>query len=118
MGKAEALRQAQIDMRTQDKYSHPYYWAGFVLSGDGGEVTSDVSSGNGNSSPDSNNNEATATPVMGGDGADEPASESVATESAEESIGSGTGPGYPCLGAFLLLGAVVAGGMSRKRRGV
>ncbi|MCL4298820.1 MAG: tetratricopeptide repeat protein [Anaerolineae bacterium] len=34
LGKAEALRQAQLDMRQE--YPNPYYWAGFVLSGDGG----------------------------------------------------------------------------------
>jgi tetratricopeptide (TPR) repeat protein len=32
--KAEALRQAQQDVRKQ--YPHPYYWSGFVLSGDRG----------------------------------------------------------------------------------
>ncbi|MBN2007015.1 MAG: CHAT domain-containing protein [Anaerolineae bacterium] len=32
-GKAAALRQAQLDTRAQ--YPHPYYWAGFVLTGDG-----------------------------------------------------------------------------------
>jgi CHAT domain-containing protein/Tfp pilus assembly protein PilF len=37
VGKAEALRQAQLDVRVQ--YPNPYYWAGFVLSGDGGKVT-------------------------------------------------------------------------------
>jgi CHAT domain-containing protein/tetratricopeptide (TPR) repeat protein len=36
MGKAEALRQAQLEVR--EKYPNPYYWAGFVLSGDGGEM--------------------------------------------------------------------------------
>ncbi|MFC1976472.1 CHAT domain-containing protein, partial [Chloroflexota bacterium] len=36
MGKAEALRQAQLEVREQ--YPNPYYWSGFVLSGDGGEV--------------------------------------------------------------------------------
>jgi len=35
MGKAEALRQAQMDVRA--KYPNPYYWAAFVLSGDVGE---------------------------------------------------------------------------------
>jgi CHAT domain-containing protein len=34
MGKAEALRQAQMDVR--EEYPNPYYWAGYVLSGDGG----------------------------------------------------------------------------------
>jgi CHAT domain-containing protein/Tfp pilus assembly protein PilF len=34
MGKAEALRQAQLEVREQ--YPNPHYWAGFVLSGDGG----------------------------------------------------------------------------------
>ena len=38
MGKAEALRQAQIE--TREEYPNPYYWAAFVLSGDGGEPTS------------------------------------------------------------------------------
>lgn len=35
MGKAEALQQAQKDVR--EKYPHPYYWAAFVLTGDGGK---------------------------------------------------------------------------------
>jgi CHAT domain-containing protein len=34
LGKAAALRQAQLDMLVD--YPDPYYWAGFVLSGDGG----------------------------------------------------------------------------------
>jgi CHAT domain-containing protein len=34
-GKAEALRQAQMDVRAE--YPNPYYWAGFVLNGDGGK---------------------------------------------------------------------------------
>ena len=36
-GKAEALRQAQIDAR--NRYPHPYYWAGFVLTGDPARTT-------------------------------------------------------------------------------
>jgi len=36
MGKAEALRAAQIDVR--QKYPNPYYWAGFVLTGDPGNT--------------------------------------------------------------------------------
>jgi len=37
LGKAEALRAAQIDVR--QKYPNPYYWAGFVLTGDPGSAT-------------------------------------------------------------------------------
>jgi uncharacterized iron-regulated membrane protein len=36
MSKAEAMRQAQLE--TMVEYPDPYYWAAFVLSGDGGEV--------------------------------------------------------------------------------
>jgi CHAT domain-containing protein/uncharacterized protein HemY len=36
MGKAAALRQAQLDVRAN--YPNPYYWSGFVLSGDGGRL--------------------------------------------------------------------------------
>ena len=35
-GKAEALRQAQLEVR--EEHPNPYYWAGFVLSGDGGKM--------------------------------------------------------------------------------
>jgi CHAT domain-containing protein/Tfp pilus assembly protein PilF len=34
LGKAAALRQAQLEMRQQ--FPHPYYWAAFVLTGDPG----------------------------------------------------------------------------------
>ncbi|MCB8982188.1 MAG: tetratricopeptide repeat protein [Ardenticatenaceae bacterium] len=38
--KADALRLAQLYVRDyrDGEYAHPYYWAGFVLSGDGGEI--------------------------------------------------------------------------------
>jgi uncharacterized protein (TIGR03382 family) len=36
MGKAEALRQAQMEVR--EDYPNPYYWAGYVLSGEAGDV--------------------------------------------------------------------------------
>jgi CHAT domain-containing protein/Tfp pilus assembly protein PilF len=39
MIKAEALRAAQSD--TRKKYPHPYHWAGFVLTGDPGQSTTD-----------------------------------------------------------------------------
>jgi len=34
--KAEALRVAQL--RTREKYPHPYYWGGFVLTGEPGPL--------------------------------------------------------------------------------
>uniref|UniRef100_UPI001951A6C2 CHAT domain-containing protein n=1 Tax=Halomicronema sp. CCY15110 TaxID=2767773 RepID=UPI001951A6C2 len=34
MGRSEALRQVQLEMISSDDYSHPYYWAAFVLTGD------------------------------------------------------------------------------------
>jgi hypothetical protein len=37
--KGAALRQAQIDVLQNPATAHPYYWAGFVLTGDSGEVT-------------------------------------------------------------------------------
>jgi CHAT domain-containing protein len=33
--KAEALRQAQLELLRSKPYQHPFYWAGFVLVGDG-----------------------------------------------------------------------------------
>jgi len=42
MGKAEALRAAQTDVRA--KYPNPFYWAGFVLTGDPGPLSSPHSS--------------------------------------------------------------------------
>jgi len=34
MSKAEALQKAQIEMMHDERYSHPYYWAPFILIGD------------------------------------------------------------------------------------
>ncbi|MGH9823731.1 MAG: CHAT domain-containing protein [Blastocatellia bacterium] len=34
-GSAEALRKAQLEMLKDPKYRHPFYWAGFVVVGDG-----------------------------------------------------------------------------------
>jgi CHAT domain-containing protein len=33
--KADALRQASLDLLRQPKYRHPFYWASFVMLGDG-----------------------------------------------------------------------------------
>ena len=32
--KAEALRNAQLDLLRSEEYSHPFHWAGFELVGD------------------------------------------------------------------------------------
>jgi CHAT domain-containing protein len=34
LGRAEALRQAQLEMLQNPDYQHPYYWAAFIPSGD------------------------------------------------------------------------------------
>lgn len=33
-GRSEALRQVQLGMLNDSAYSHPYYWASFIPSGD------------------------------------------------------------------------------------
>jgi CHAT domain-containing protein len=35
---AEALRLAQLDLRSRAEFSHPFYWAGFTVVGDGSRV--------------------------------------------------------------------------------
>ncbi len=34
LGKAEALREAQVAMLQSAKYKHPYYWSPYILMGD------------------------------------------------------------------------------------
>jgi CHAT domain-containing protein len=36
MNKAEALRQAQLNLLKNKRYQHPFFWAGFVVVGDAG----------------------------------------------------------------------------------
>jgi CHAT domain-containing protein/tetratricopeptide (TPR) repeat protein len=48
MGKAEALRAAQADMRhdsAHPQWAHPFYWAAFVLTGDPGDVSAAAQTG-------------------------------------------------------------------------
>ncbi|MCL4298811.1 MAG: tetratricopeptide repeat protein [Anaerolineae bacterium] len=43
LSKVEALQAAQAEVRAADpRWRSPYYWAGFILSGDSGEVTGDT----------------------------------------------------------------------------
>jgi CHAT domain-containing protein len=35
LSKAEALRQASLELLQDSEYRHPFYWAGFVAVGDG-----------------------------------------------------------------------------------
>ncbi len=35
LGTAAALRQATLKIMQQDRYNHPYFWAGFIVVGDG-----------------------------------------------------------------------------------
>ncbi|MDX1384057.1 MAG: CHAT domain-containing protein, partial [Thermoanaerobaculia bacterium] len=35
LSKAEALRRARLELRSDPRYAHPYYWAPFVLLGRG-----------------------------------------------------------------------------------
>ncbi len=34
-GRSESMRQAALALKAQPKYEHPYYWASFIVSGDG-----------------------------------------------------------------------------------
>lgn len=38
MGRSEALRQVQLKLIKSDRYKHPYFWAGFILSGQWGPL--------------------------------------------------------------------------------
>jgi CHAT domain-containing protein len=35
VNKAESLRRAELKLLHSEKYGHPFYWAAFVLMGDG-----------------------------------------------------------------------------------
>ena len=105
--KADALRLAQRHVRDykDGEYANPYYWAGFVLSGDGGEVDTSTLA----TSPVEM---ATTVPEM----------ETVVTE--EEAVTAVPNPIQPsnssssgiCVGAALLLAVVVALVMGNRKK--
>ena len=78
VGKAQALRQAQLDVR--EEYPNPHYWAAFVLSGDAGEISAYASPAKETTTPlpptkaatapveETPTIEETATPAKGGAG--------------------------------------------------
>lgn len=43
-GKAAALRQAQLELLQAEATADPFYWSGFVLSGDGGQTVPELDS--------------------------------------------------------------------------
>jgi CHAT domain-containing protein len=94
MGKAEALRQAQLDVRAE--YPNPYFWSGFVLSGDPG--------GKSGYKPPARE---TATPLPPAEATTAPVEE---TPKAEETSAPTKGGGGLCpVGALILaLGVGVA----------
>jgi CHAT domain-containing protein len=38
-GRSEALRHVKLDLLQSGEYRHPYYWAAFILSGNGKPIT-------------------------------------------------------------------------------
>ncbi len=47
LGKAEALRLAQLELIEAGSYAEPYFWSAFVMSGDGGQVSEAMLTGAG-----------------------------------------------------------------------
>lgn len=98
LSKAAALRQAQIDTRRQ--YPHPFYWAGFVLTGEGddgiGVLPVVVSTP-----------EPAATTSFMAQKTTTPASAIVVeNQEGEERTNAGSGQLYAAI-AFVFLGAIV-----------
>jgi CHAT domain-containing protein len=88
MGKAEALQAAQAEVRADPRWRSPFYWAGFVLSGDAGEVIGKVDV-----------NQAIPPVVPTAQAATEPASASR----------------WPCGSAALPLGLLLLAGLQLRR---
>jgi hypothetical protein len=94
MGKAKALRQAQLDVRAE--YPNPYFWSAFVLSGDPGEIHSYEVSAQEMATP---TEEPTATPLPS---AEVTTARVEGTPKAEETPTPARGGG-PCPAGALIL---------------
>jgi CHAT domain-containing protein len=95
MGKAEALRQAQLEVR--EEYPNPYYWSAFVLSGDGGIVPG---------SKGAEEQGGAVTPEA-----------SVATPPASEADTEAARPGGNCLSLLVMVSLLGVVGVIAKGRG-
>jgi CHAT domain-containing protein/Tfp pilus assembly protein PilF len=106
-GKAEALRQAQLEVRAE--YPHPYYWAAFVLTGDPGDVTGEIIA-----------EEATPTAIDNESDTAESVPEEatlVATDTAEEVGKPTSGSNGPCGSTALLVGLALLTALSLRHYG-
>ncbi len=99
MDKAKALRQAQIEMR--EDYPNPYYWAAFVLSGDGGVVPG---SGGAGEQGGVETEMATSTESI----------EAVAT--GDETVAEERQSGGNCLGLVVIFGVLGVVGVGVRQR--
>jgi CHAT domain-containing protein len=100
MGKAEALRQAQLEVR--EEHPNPYYWAGFVLSGDPGEMSGYKPPG-----------QETAPPLPPAEATTVPAEEAA---KAKETPAPAKGGGGPCPAGALILALGVGVAFITNRR--
>lgn len=94
MDKSEALRHAQIDLRRNyPQFVHPYYWAGFVLTGNSGTI-----------------------PVPTTSSPPEPISPRLTQTVSEENYGNGKSHGGLCNGVIGSIGLVLLLGLQKKRQ--
>jgi len=100
MGKAEALRQAQLEVRAE--HPNPYYWAGFVLSGDPGEMSGYKPPG-----------QETAPPLPPAEATTVPVEEAA---KAKETPAPAKGGGGPCPAGALILALGVGVAFITNRR--
>jgi CHAT domain-containing protein len=113
LSKAEALQAAQAHLRTLDggRYASPFYWAGFVLNGDGGVYTGVV--------PTVPSTAAASTPTSEtvAELAQETAEQPVKLEDGQEDSESSRGIYYSAVILVILLVIILTGFRRGKRHG-